>query len=241
VSTPQNPIQTGNTGFLSIMNSRFLVEIRGVERIQIWVSFPGVNYPVAGMGGRLEFHNERGFVAYNVQVIRYADRPEDGIILERSESAEQRTHRSAWRVPTDINVAFRTPNSTEVFSAVMEDLSADGCLLRAVPVLSVRTPVEISFPLDRQHGNQVVEARVCYVQEESELRSPVGLRYGLRFTKVPPETRRLLTLFLYHHVRRLYPKEVAAMYPRARRAQAGPLPLKREPLPPNPKPDRESD
>lgn len=224
MSLPESPIRTGNTGFLHIMDSRFLVELRGVERSQIWVSFPGVQYPVAGVGGRLEFHNERGYVAYNVQVIRYADRPEDGIILERSESAERRTHRTSWRVPTDINVAFRMPEGTESFSAVMEDISADGCLLRAVPVLAVRTPLELTFALDRQHGNQTLAARVCYVQEESELRTPVGLRYGIRFTQIPPETKRLLTLFLYHHVRRLYPKEVAAMYPRVRRAQPAPGP-----------------
>ena len=221
MSVTANPIHTGNTGLLCILESRFLVKILGVEHNQIWVTFPGVNYPLMGAGGRLEFHGDRGFLAYNVQVLRYAERAQDGIILERSESAEQRTHRSSWRVPTDIDVVFRTPNSQERFSAVMEDLSADGCLLRAHPVLSIRTPIEMSFALDREHGNQVAEARVCYVQDASNLQTPPSLRYGLRFTRIPPATKRLLTLFLYHHVRRLYPTEVAAMYPRVRRGQPG--------------------
>jgi len=220
VPAPRSAIHIGNTGYLCLMENRFLVEICGVEHNQIWVSFPGINYPIAGAGGRLEFHNETGYLAYNVQVVRYADRPGDGIILDRSESADQRTHRSSWRIPTDIAMVFRTPNSAETFAAVMENLSADGCQMRAAPVLSVRTPVELTFALDRQHGNQVLEARVCYVHEESGLQSPSGLRYGLRFTRVPSATKRLLTLFLYHHVRRLYPKEVAAMYPRVRRPQS---------------------
>ncbi len=215
----QHSLQIGKTAYLSLGENRFLVEIRGLDRNMIWVTFPGANYPIAGVGGRLEFHSETGFLAYNVQVLRYADRPGEGIILERSESADQRTRRTSWRIPTEINVMFRTPNSEELFDAVMEDLSADGCQVRANPVLSVRTPVELTFALDRQHGNQVVEARVCYVQDESDLQSPKGLRYGMRFTRIPPENRRLLTLFLYHHVRRLYPKDVAAMYPRVKRPQ----------------------
>lgn len=220
MSDLQIPLKIGNTGYLCLAENRFLVEIRGVERTLLWVSFPGANYPIAGVGGRLEFHSETGFLAYNVQVLRYADRPGEGIILERSESADQRTHRTSWRIPTDIKVMFRTPNSEEIFEAVMEDLSAEGCQVRANPVLSVRTPIELTFALDRQHGNQVLEARVCYVQDESDLQSPKGLRYGLRFTRIPPDTKRLLTLFLYHHVRRLYPKDVAAMYPRVRRPQS---------------------
>jgi hypothetical protein len=199
------------------MDDRFLVEILGLERNQIWTTFPGVCYPLAGMGGRFEFHNETGFIAYNVQVLRYADRPESGIILERSESADQRTHRTSWRVPTDINVVFRTPHSQERYSAVMEDLSAEGALIRAHPVLPVRTPIEMTFALDRVHGQQTMEGRICYAHEETELRAPAALRYGVRFSNMTPATRRLLTLYLYHHVRKLYPKDVAAMYPRTRR------------------------
>lgn len=211
------PIRCGNTAFLSIMDSRFLVEILGVERNQIWVTFPGVCYPLANMGGRLEFHNDTGFIAYNVQVLHYAEHPASGIILERSESADHRTHRTSWRVPTNLDVVFRTPDSPERYSAVMEDLSADGALLRAHPVLHVRTPLEMSFALDREHGQQIVEARICYAQEDAGLQASTALRYGVRFTHVPAATRRLLTLFLYHHVRKLYPKDVAAMYPRTRR------------------------
>lgn len=211
------PIRCGNTGFLCIMDSRFLVEILGVERNQIWVSFPGVCYPLANMGGRLEFHHDSGFIAYNVQVLHYAEHPASGIILERSESADQRTHRTSWRVPTNIDVVFRTPDSPERYSAVMEDLSADGASLRAHPVLQVRTPLELGFALDREHGQQIVEARICYAQDETGLQTSSALRYGVRFTTMAPATRRLLTLFLYHHVRKLYPRDVAAMYPRNRR------------------------
>jgi len=218
VSASQNPISKGNSGFLSIMDYRFLVEILGVDRNQIWTTFPGVCYPVSGMGGRLEFHYDTGYMAYNVQVLRYADRAEQGIILERSESAEERTHRTSWRVPTDIPVVFRTPFGQERYSAVMEDLSADGALLRAHPVIPIGTTLELAFALDRQHGEQTTVARVCYAQEPNDLQSPPAARYGLRFTEMSPATRRLLTLFLYHHIRRLYPNDVAAMYPRKRRA-----------------------
>jgi hypothetical protein len=217
VPVTKNPIAVGNTAYLSIMEERFLVEIRGAEDNNIWVTFPGACYPLNGMGGRLEFHRPEGECAYNVQVLRYAEMPDTGIILERSESAEHRTHRTAWRVPTDITAAIQLDGNDQRFSAVVENLSTDGALLRAHPVLAIRTPLRVAFPLDREHGLRVVEARVCYAKEAEALEAKPVQYYGVRFTSIDAETQRLLTLFLYHHVRKLYPKDVAAMYPRTRR------------------------
>ncbi|MCF6285818.1 MAG: PilZ domain-containing protein [Candidatus Hydrogenedentes bacterium] len=214
---PSTPITVGNTAYLSIMDERFMVQILGVEGNAIWVSFPGACYPLNGMGGRLEFHRPEGLSAYNVQVLRYADGQAKGIILERSESAEHRTHRTAWRVPTDMTVAVQLPDSDYRFSAVMENISADGALLRAHPVLPIRATVHMTFSLDREHGEQLAEGRVCYAQEASSMTTPPAQHYGIRFTTMNADTRRLLTLFLYPHIRKIYPKDVAAMYPRTRR------------------------
>ena len=212
-----NPITIGNTAFLNMMDERYLVEIRGAESNRIWVSFPGECYPLSGMGGRLEFHQPTGFCAYNVQVLSYAEGNKTGIILERSESADQRTHRTTWRVPTSINAAVSMEGSDHRFSAVLENISAEGALLRAHPVMTIRTSILLAFALDQEHGNQQVEGRVCYSQEADAMANPPIQQYGVRFTNMSPDTKRLLTLFLYHHVRRLYPKDVAAMYPRTRR------------------------
>ena len=214
---PSNPIVAGNTAYLSIMGERFLVQILGVEGNSIWVSFPGACYPLNGMGGRLEFHRPDGMSAYNVQVLRYAESQGSGIILERSESAEHRTHRTAWRIPVDITAAVQLPDSDYRFSVVMENISADGTLLRAHPVLAIRTSLRMVFSLDREHGEQLVEGRVCYAQEAGAMTSPPVQHYGIRFTNMSADTRRLLTLFLYHHIRKIYPRDVAAMYPRVRR------------------------
>lgn len=210
-------LTVGNSAYLNMMDERFLVEILGTDGNKIWVSFPGACYPLNGMGGRLEFHRPEGLSAYNVQVLRYADGPASGVVLERSESADHRTHRTSWRVPTDINVAIQLDENDQRYSAIMENLSAEGALLRAHPVLPIRTPLRLAFPLDREHGIQVVEGRICYAQEVDSLATPPIQHYGVRFSGMSGETRRLLTLFLYHHIRRLYPKEVAAMYPRTRR------------------------
>ncbi len=212
-----NPISIGNTAFLNMMDERYLVEIRGAESNRIWVSFPGECYPLSGMGGRLEFHQPTGFCAYNVQVLSYAEGNKTGLILERSESADQRTHRTTWRVPTSISAAVNLEGSDHRFSAVLENISAEGALLRAHPVMTIRTTIRLAFALDQEHGNQLVEARVCYAQEADAMANPPIQQYGVRFTNMSPETKRLLTLFLYHHVRRLYPGDVAAMYPRTRR------------------------
>lgn len=212
-----NLIAIGNTAYLHMMDERFLVEILGTEDNKIWISFPGACYPLNGMGGRLEFHRTDGLSAYNVQVLRYADGPSTGIILERSESAEHRTHRTSWRVPTDFQVAVQLDEDNRRFSAIMENISAEGALLRAHPMLAIGTPLRLAFQLDKEHGLQVMEGRVRYAMEADGMANPPVQHYGIRFTGMKPESRRLLTLFLYHHIRKLYPKDVAAMYPRARR------------------------
>lgn len=188
-----------------------------LENNKIWVTFPGACYPLSGMGGRLEFHKPDGLIAYNVQVLRYAEGEGAGIILERSESAEHRTHRTAWRVPTDITVAIQSESVEHPFSAVMENLSSEGTLLRALPPLAIRSPLRMTFSLDQEHGKQVADGVVCFAKEAGQMAAAPGQHYGVRFTKMPAETKRLVTLFLYHHVRKLYPKDVAAMYPRTRR------------------------
>lgn len=212
-----NLISVGNKAYLCMMDERFLVQILGTDRKQIWVTFPGACYPLNGMGGRLEFHRPDGVSAYNVQVLRYADGESAGIILERSESADNRTHRTSWRVPTDIQAAIQLDDNGKRYSAVMEDISAEGTLVRAQPTLAIQTPLRLAFALDKEHGLQVVEGKVCYARAADPMANPPVQHYGILFTDMSPETRRLLTLFLYHHVRKLYPKDVAAMYPRARR------------------------
>jgi len=221
VTVPEtnNLLVVGNAAYLNMMDERFLVEILGTENNKIWVSFPGACYPLNGMGGRLEFHRPDSVSAYNVQVLRYAEGQARGIILERSESADHRTHRTSWRVPTNIQVAIQLDENDHRYSAVMENLSAEGALLRATPTLALSTPLRIAFPLDKEHGIQVVEGRVRYAHEAEAMADPPVRHYGVRFTGMSGETRRLLTLFLYHHIRKLYPKEVAAMYPRNRRSR----------------------
>ena len=217
MSEVNNPLSVGNSALLNFVEDRFLVKILGTEDNKIWVSFPGNGYPVDGMGGRLEFHRSAGFSAYNVQVLRYAEGQSTGLILERSESAEQRTHRTAWRVPADFHTVVQKHEDQSSFTAVMEDLSAEGALIRAHPMLDLHTPLRLTFALDREHGDRVVDGDVCYTKGPDPIEENPMPRYGVRFRKMTPETRRLLTLFLYHHVRKLYPKDVAAMYPARRR------------------------
>ena len=194
MSEVNNPLSVGNAALLNFNKDRFLVKILGTEDNKIWVSFPGDCYPINGMGGRLEFHRSTGFSAYNVQVLRYAEGQSTGLILERSESADQSS-----------------------FSAVMEDLSAEGALIRAQPTLQLQTPLRLTFALDREHGDRVVDGEICYAKGPDPIEANPMPRYGVRFSKMTAETQRLLTLFLYHHVRKLYPKDVAAMYPARRR------------------------
>ena len=76
-------------------------------------------------------------------------------------------HHSAWRVPTEIPVRFRTLDAP-IQAAVMGP-ERDGCQLRA-DALTRPHPDRTALRPDRQHGELVAEGRICYVQEETSLR-----------------------------------------------------------------------
>jgi len=209
-------LMKGSKGFLRVMGYPFLVEVLGVEGKQIWVSFPGADYPVEGMGAQLEFHQDTGYVLYHTQVVRGPRQLGDGVIVERSETSDERRHRANWRVPTNLAVVIQEAGSGTRYSAIMENLSAGGLLLRAYANLNLKNLLNVTFELEDGEEHTVV-GKVVYAAEESSLSRRPNQEYGVSFVEVPNAARRAITLFLYAKIRQLYPKEVQAMYPRSPR------------------------
>lgn len=208
-------LEVGNEGYLRVLDGRYLVEVLGVEENDVWVSFPGVDYPPEGVGAHLEFYSGSGYVMYHTQVKRGPKREGDGVVLERSETADERKHRTSWRVPTEFTVVIREIDRFKRYTAIVDNLSSGGALIRAFPEFPLRTRLELTMKLkdDTEHA---LESKVVFVQEASALRKGPSLEYGLSFTEVPPGAKRAITEFLYKRIRELYPKDVQGLYPRNR-------------------------
>ena len=211
----KTPLLRGAKGFLRVMGNPFLVEVLGVNGKEVWVSFPGADYPLDGMGALLEFHSETGYVLFHTQVVRGPRRDGDGVVLERTETSENRQHRRHWRIPAEATVVLHPVNAEKHYTAVMENLSAGGVLVRTYAVLPLTCELEIQMPLD-DGATHTIPGRIVYSEEAGAFESGPRNKYGVIFGAMPPSTHRALTWHLYKQMRKFYPQEVAALYPRSR-------------------------
>lgn len=196
------------------MGHPFMVEILGVNGKEIWVSFPGADYPLDGMGAELEFHTPQGYTLFHAQVLRGPRRDGDGVVLERAETSEDRHHRRHWRIPTDTTVVLHPVQDGKHYTAIMDNLSAGGMLVRTYAVLYLPCELEVEMPLD--DGNTyTLSGRVVYGAETSPFQPGPRHKYGILFGALEPGTRRSLTWYLYKRMRKTYPEDVAALYPRS--------------------------
>ncbi|MBI3117307.1 MAG: PilZ domain-containing protein, partial [Candidatus Hydrogenedentes bacterium] len=202
------PLRRGEKGFLRVMGFPFLVEVLGVNGKEVWVSFPGSDYPLDGTGAELEFHTPAGYVLYHTQVIRGPRREGDGVVLERAETAEERKHRRHWRVPTDTTIVVRPLDSQKHYTAIMDNLSSGGTLIRTYAVFYLPCEVAVQIPLD-DGTTHTLQGRVVYGEENSPFDPGPRHRYGISFTQMNAETKRALTWYLYKRLRKLYPQDVA--------------------------------
>ncbi|MBI2421462.1 MAG: PilZ domain-containing protein [Candidatus Hydrogenedentes bacterium] len=204
----------GRSGYLVIEGERYLVEVLGVRGGEIWVSFPTAGFPPPGIGAELEFYSETGSIIYHTQVLRGPERPNDGVLLERSETAEQKQHRNSWRVPTDFKVTFYLGDQEESHTAYMENISTGGMQLRMGLNLPLRQELLIGFALSDGYFHRA-RAKVVYAAEASPLHQLPPMQYGVEFTDIHIGARRSIMMYMYKRIRQLYPEDVMAMYPRS--------------------------
>ncbi len=207
------PFEVGNTCYLRVMDRRYLSEIRGVAKDTVWVSFPGANYPIEGMGVELEFHAFDGFVRYHTRVAIGPKKKGDGIVLQRTEAATRLKHRRSWRVPVSLPARIQSGDDVSVQRGRILDLSSEGALLQAMAGIGVGSPIAVDFALPGK-PRLLVRAMVIHSGEAKK----AGQRcYGLRFTEIPPEARDSLTWFLWGKIKRIYSAEIRELYPRRAR------------------------
>ncbi len=208
-------LQKGRRCFVRLMGRLHQVEILGVEDKTIWVSFHGKNYPVEGIGVDLEFHRDTGYVSYHTRVLRGASHPGDGLLLERSESIEERHHRQSWRVSTDMVVAVHVEGAPRAFSARMVNLSTGGMAIQTYARLPLHSAVAIQADLPNQPGLHL-QGRVVHGKEGTALTRNPNQQYGIKFSGLSKETARALTYYLWGRIRESKPEALKALYPRSK-------------------------
>ena len=213
----QAPFQVGKECFLRVQARIYRSKILGVAKDTIWVSFDDQDHPRQGTVVELEFHDGQGHIAYHTQVVIEPKQRGDGIVLQRASGDKFMKHRRSWRVPTDLVGSVRALNNGHVYQARLVDLSSEGALVETPAEFEVASFVDLTLAFP-QRPPHTIKARV--VHDSSGQTHGLLYRFGVRFTEIPRDAQRSLTLFLWKRIRELYPAELNAIYASTRRRPA---------------------
>ena len=191
----------------------YVVEVMGMAKDTLWLSFPDTDPPRRGNAVLLEVHDEKGFATYRVKILVGPKLTGNGILVERLASLNYMKRRKNWRVPTDFPVWLTGSGDEQRREAVLVDLSYDGARVETREAFNTGEEVALALKLPRRPTHRF-DATVVYVNKprRSGLR-----RVGLRFDSVSERGRHSLTRFLSKRIQELYPAELHALYPRSMR------------------------
>ena len=206
---PQSPLQVGRECYLRAMGRVLVVEILGMARHTIWVSFPSADAIGEGTGVELEFHDRETVARYHARVAVGSKNGSSGIMLERAESATHLQRRRDWRVPTDFTIWVRPIGEKRKQKGRMLNLTSDGALLLTRTYFEAGDALELIFQLPEFPAHQVV-SQVVYCDTTD---ADGVYRFGLRFLEVKKRAREAITWYLYDRIQDLYMDEIRELYP----------------------------
>lgn len=205
------PLRVGRECYLRTGGRTFVVEVLGLAREAIWVSYPASDELAEGTGVQLAFYDGDDYVSYHARVSGGPSGLGRGLMLERSEAPTNRQRRRDWRVPVDFPVWLRRPGSDEKIKGRMMDLTANGTLVVTPGTFQPGDVVEMIFQLPEYAAHRL-KAQIVYL----DTTGPNGAnRLGLRFVEVKRRAKDAIVWFLYDRIQRLYTDDLRELYPPA--------------------------
>jgi hypothetical protein len=201
---PIGPV-AGSNCLIKLTDRNFMVRILEVTDDTLRVSFPGLDYPVAGMLIDVEFHDPLGFSFYRTKVLKGPEREGEGILLERPSEAKRSQHRDSCRVPAELKVEVKGQVHVRKHKSVLLNVSTGGALLQSPGEFEVGDVVEIPLKLPGETESYLVLAEILHRSEPVEIDGEKVFLYGTRFAGYDPGTGRALTSYIWDRLRELYP------------------------------------
>ena len=209
----QTSLKVGRECVLRSGERTYVVEVLGMARDTLWLSFPDTDPPRRGNAVRLEVHDEIGFATYRAKILVGPKLTGNGILVERLASLNYMKRRKNWRVPTDFPAWLTASGDEQRHEAVVVDLSYEGARVETCEAFEPGGKVALALKLPRRSTHRF-DATIVYVNKPRRN----GLRrVGLRFDSVSERGRHSLTRFLSKRIQELYPAELRALYPRSMR------------------------
>jgi hypothetical protein len=194
--------QVGQRLLLKLGGRHFLVDVLERDDHTFHVSFPGSDFPLEGTTLDFEHHDDTGVILFRARVVRGARRKDEGLLLERPAQGYRRTHRDAFRVPTDLTALIRDQAHQQRYSAEVVNLSSGGALLQADAPFDQDSMLAVSLPLPRECIRSMA-GEVVHMRWRQSTHLAQKKLLGVRFVGTGPEVRRTLSHYIGERLRHL--------------------------------------
>lgn len=188
----------------SVTDRNFVVEILEVHEEQFRISFPGIDYPIAGMLAEIEFHDHSGFSHYQLKVLQGPQKRGDGVWLERPSEAGRIWHRDTCRIDLDLEVEVKDQVHVNKYPGRLINLSTSGAMVESVVNIDIGATMEIILNLPGEPSHTIV-AQIMYASEPVQSDDGPVLTYGTKFVGYDPGAGRAITHFIWDRMKTIYP------------------------------------
>lgn len=196
-------IDVGDKCLVIVAQQRFMVNVLAMDDESLHLSFPGIDYPVAGMSIEAEFHDDQGFSTFTLTVLRGPEKEGEGMLLEMPSGKQRILHRSSVRVPADLGARVRGPADVKYTDARVVNLSTGGALVETSAVFALGVLIELVVQLS-DDASYNLQAEIVHVGH-MEMGVEHGYLYGVRVVEHAPGAGRAITQYVWRRLKELFP------------------------------------
>ena len=199
-------LSVGTQCMLHVTGRHFLVRVVDVDNDLVRLTFPGKDYPIEGMRGEIQLHDEEGFFYYPVVVVEGPMLKGSGIRVRKMGGLKRSRHREACRVPTDLTVQVKDEAHVRLYNALLLNVSAGGAFIQTDAPFDYSTTAEItiSLPGEPTHG---IRCRIVDVLPACETARSTDKRFCVRFLDIDPDAEKSITRYVWERLHQMYPTE----------------------------------
>jgi Tfp pilus assembly protein PilZ len=196
----------GTQCMLHVAGRHFLVRVVEVDNDLVRLTFPGRDYPVEGMRGEIQLHDEEGFFYYPVVVVEGPLLKGSGIRVRKLGELKRSRHRETCRVSTDLTVQVKDEAHVRLYNALLLNVSAGGAFVQTDASFDFSTTVELSISLPGEL-TQTIRCQIVDVLPPSESAHSSDKRFCMRFLDIDPDAEKCITRYVWEHLHQMYPTQ----------------------------------
>ncbi len=197
------PLARGGQCLIHVLGQHFLVEVLESDDETVRVSFPGQDYPIAGMTVRIEFHDADGFDSYPVEVVQGRESDGIGIVLRQPVEGRRMLHRKSYRVPTDLTVQVKAQDHVRRYDAALRNIGLGGVFIETQALFDPGIEVEITISLPGEPSH-VIHGNIVQIAPSEGLPLVEKHLYRVRFIGTPLPAIQSVSRYIWRRLREMY-------------------------------------